>query len=263
MKVHQFWYGKELPLFAIESMTRIHKYGYIPVLWTYNKEKPTNVPSFVSVKNANDVISFKYFSSRFLNSNLTDIKGKSNKKKYYSAAIFSDVFRAKLLHMHGGWWFDTDVMLLKKLPNVKEVVSTLPRKLEGVFARKVPHFENVPLGDVNSSIMKAPQGSPWVANYLSKMINLIEHHHLSKKPLKSNIDLLLLLPTVLPKGVAAHPTLYNPLPVWTSKMGVTSFGYKIPTLDEIARKSYTLSLSGPLLKSRYLEILKFIDNYKK
>ena len=263
MIINQFWYGNELPPFAIKCMKRIKKFGYKPTLWVYEQEKPSNIPSFVTVKNADNIISFEYFQSRFINSKLVHFTKNNKKKKYFVAVALSDIFRVQLLYKFGGWWFDTDVILLKKLPNVKEVVSTLPRKLEGVFARKKPDFNYVPTGDINCSVMKISKGSKWAREYVTRAFALVESHYERGTSMKSIVDIMRLLPDVLPRGVAAHPTLYNPLPVWTSKMGVTSFGYKVPTLDEIARKSYTLSLSGPLLKSRYLEIIKFIDDYRK
>lgn len=263
MRINQFWYGDILPPFAIECMLRIKKFGYQPTLWVYEQGTPKNIPSFVTIKPANIIIPFEYFQSRFINSKIAHIGNKSNKYKYFAAVAFSDVFRVQLLYKISGWWFDTDVILLKKLPNVKEVVSTLPRKLEGVFARQRPHFNYVPNGDINCSVMKIAKGSKWVREYITRATDLVESHYKKGSSMKSIVDIMRLLPDVLPRGVAAHPTLYNPLPVWTSKMGITSFGYKIPTLDEIARTSYTLSLSGPLLKKRYTEIIKFIDSYKK
>ena len=263
MIINQFWFGDILPSFAIECMFRIKKFGYQPTLWVYEQGKPKNIPSFVTIKPANSIIPFEYFQSRFINSKIAHIGNNANKYKYFAAVAFSDVFRVHLLYKVGGWWFDTDVILLKKLPNMKEVVSTLPRKLEGVFARKKPDFNYNPTGDINCSVMKVAKGSRWVREYLTRAFALVESHYKRGTSMKSIVDIMMLLPDVLPRGVAAHPTLYNPLPVWTSKMGVTSFGYKIPTLDEIARKSYTLSLSGPLLKSRYLEIIKFIDSYSR
>ena len=263
MRIHQFWYGNELPPFAIECMKRIKKFGYEPTLWVYEQGKPSNIPSFVTIKNADDIISFEYFQSRFKNSKLVHFTKNNEKKKYFAAVALSDIFRVKLLHKVGGWWFDTDVILLKKLPNVKEVVSTLPRKLDGVFTRKKPNFNYVPTGDINCSVMKVAKGSKWAYKYLIRAFALVESHYEKGTSMKSIVDIMRLLLDVLPKGVAAHPTLYNPLPVWTSKIGATSFGYKIPTLDEIAQKSYTLSLSGPLLKRRYNEIIQFIESYEK
>ena len=261
MIINQFWYGPHLPEFTIESMHRIKRFGYSPVLWTYAQDKPKNIPTYVTVKDANTIIPFEYFNTRFLESKLADFNGKTSERKKYHAIVFlSDMFRARLLYLQGGWWFDTDVILLKKLPTVKEIVSTNPRKLQGVFARKQPHFKEIPHGDVNSSVMKAIKGSSWMKNHLSKMTELVEHHYSLDKPLRTNIELLLILPTVLPKGIAAPPIMFNPLAVWTAKTGVTSFGYKIPSLHEVKNKSYTLSLTGSILKSKYKQLIKQLDD---
>ena len=265
MIINQFWFGDILPSFAIECMFRIKKFGYQPTLWVYEQRRPINIPKYVKVKDANELITFDWFKSRFLKSNLVKFtngsKGNTNNKYFegFAASVFSDIFRAKILHTLGGWWFDPDVLLISRLPNVKDVVSTLPRKLTSARARKHLHFPNLPMADVNSSVMRAPKGSAWAGEYLSMMMRVVEHLHRLKKYLPRNMSLLNLLPSILPRGVAVHPIFFNPIPYWTDKLGVVSWGYTIPTAEEIAKHSFTISLSGGPLKLKYVDILKQIE----
>lgn len=265
--INQFWYSIDhsgnLPSFYYDSVELILRQGYTPILWTYQKLK--NIPNGVVVKDANKIIPYRVKSTLFDNNNYLSKKKESLKtnKKYFDVAIFSDLFRAKLLKDHGGIYFDTDVLLLKKLPNIRNTISTIPRKLEGLQVRtkSLTKFHEA---DINSSVMIAEKGSKWITTYYNRIMDRMEEAHI--KPLKNNTDLLNMLSQVIKDenvpNIVAPPIAYNPIPYWTYQMKdkpFFSFGYKVPSIKQIKENSYTLSLSGIPLKNHYKELLEKLD----
>lgn len=92
---NSYWGGCDLPPYARLSINSYVKQGHKYLLWTHDDLK--NVPDGVIVKDANEIIPRQAFYER------------DNWKKCLS---FSDWFRYKLLYERGGWWVDTDAVMM-------------------------------------------------------------------------------------------------------------------------------------------------------
>lgn len=91
---NSFWAG-ELPPYARLAMNSYVKQGHRFLLWTY--EDIEGVPSGVILKDANEILPQQAVYST---------------KGWRTVLSFSDWFRYKLLYERGGWWVDTDAVLL-------------------------------------------------------------------------------------------------------------------------------------------------------
>lgn len=91
---NSFWAG-ELPPYARLAMNSYVKQGYKFLLWTY--EQLDNVPEGVIIKDANEIIPHAALY---------------NHGGWRQNLSFSDWFRYRLLYERGGWWVDTDAVLM-------------------------------------------------------------------------------------------------------------------------------------------------------
>lgn len=122
---NSFWSG-DLPPYARLAMNSYVKQGHKFLLWTY--ESLDGVPEGVIVKDANEII---------------PQEAVYNHGGWRQNLSFSDWFRYKLLYNRGGWWVDTDAVLM---PN-----ATVPQGDYLFWAGSSPA--------VNNGIMKVPAGS--------------------------------------------------------------------------------------------------------
>ena len=98
MKGNGFWHGSELGELEKLCIDSWIKNGYEFNLWLYDD---IEVPKGVSIKNANDIVSFnQYFTYNEGHSVGTPV-------------AFSNLFRAQLLYNLGGLYIDLDVLCLK------------------------------------------------------------------------------------------------------------------------------------------------------
>ena len=134
-KVHMLWIGTQLGLMEQLTITSFLHHGYDVYLWLYANTSRANLPNDVRVMDANTVISFEEIFHYKRTSQFGTGKG--------SVAGFSDIFRYKLLHDHGGWWVDMDVTCIK------------PFDVKTAYFFRGHH--SLPLV---GNIMKAPKGSP-------------------------------------------------------------------------------------------------------
>lgn len=250
--VHYFWHGSDnVPSYTVCSITRLAKMGYTPVVWAYGPLY--NVPAECQVRDAGEVISYDWFLTNILNSKVL-----ANRPTNVIYGSFSDVFRAAVLYLKGGWWFDVDVIPLRRLPDVEAIVATCPRRMIGPYARPQPHFETAPDGDVNTSVMFAHQGAQWIGEYFDACRAYFEARRQRAAP-KVFAPWMRHLVEKMPPEFAARPLLFNPIPAWTTKLGSVSFGFDVPTAVQIREHSYTLSLSGSLMKARWEYLLAQIE----
>ena len=104
--VNALWIGEYLSSTELLTINSFLNKGHSFVLWSYNELK-TELPKAVILKDANEIFpKSKVFSYKYSNQ-FGHGKG--------SYAGFSDIFRYKLLYLHGGWWTDMDVTCLKAL----------------------------------------------------------------------------------------------------------------------------------------------------
>ena len=102
--------------------------------------------------------------------------------------------------------------------------------------------------------MFAPAGTEWLGDYLKECRAYFEERRVRAAP-NTFSPWLSILVEKMPPAVAARPLLFNPIPAWTTKLGCTSFGFEVPTAEQIRQNSYTVSLSGELLKAKWEKVL--------
>ncbi|MBO7482002.1 MAG: hypothetical protein J6T63_07840 [Bacteroidales bacterium] len=106
LTVNAMWIGKSLSACELLTIKSFLNNGHKFVLWAYD-DIVTPLPAGTVLRDATEIIPRdKVFSYKYSNQ-FGHGKG--------SFAGFSDIFRYKLLYLHGGWWVDMDVTCLKPL----------------------------------------------------------------------------------------------------------------------------------------------------
>lgn len=119
--VNALWIGEHLSSVELLTIKSFLNNGHSFVLWAYDEIK-TELPKGVILKDANEIFpKSKVFSYKYSNQ-FGHGKG--------SFAGFSDIFRYKLLYLHGGWWTDMDVTCLKPLDFETDYVFRTHHDLE-------------------------------------------------------------------------------------------------------------------------------------
>ena len=93
------WIGNRLSSMELLSIESFLHFGYQYHLYCYQPIE--NVPQGVQVRDANEILPE---SEIFLHRGIFGAG---------SPALFSDIWRYKLLHERGGWWVDTDVVCVR------------------------------------------------------------------------------------------------------------------------------------------------------
>lgn len=75
---------------------------------------------------------------------------------------FSDLFRYKRLYEEGGTWVDSDLYLLKKLPDDKIIISSERTAQKGAYKRKI---ESIP----NIGVLRFPKGDKLLKEVIAKI----------------------------------------------------------------------------------------------
>ena len=133
LTVNAMWIGASLSACELLTIKSFINNGHKFVLWAYDNIA-TSLPEGTILKDASEIIPRdRIFSYRYSNQ-FGHGKG--------SYAGFSDIFRYKLLYMHGGWWTDMDVTCLKPLDFNEEYVFRSHHSLPLV-----------------GNVMKCPKGS--------------------------------------------------------------------------------------------------------
>lgn len=104
--VHGLWIGKHLSVIELLCIHSFLHKGHEFHLWLYDQLE-TPLPAGTIVENANLIIASDQVFCYKNKNQFGHGKG--------SYAGFSDIFRYKLLHEHGGWWTDMDVVCLAPL----------------------------------------------------------------------------------------------------------------------------------------------------
>ena len=102
-QVHGLWVDGDLSAFAQLTIASFLRHHGQFTLWTYGF--PANVPSGAEVRDARLVLLEE------------EVFAYAGGQAEGSLGGFSDIFRAKLLYLFGGWWVDMDVTLLRPIPD--------------------------------------------------------------------------------------------------------------------------------------------------
>jgi len=166
--VHGLWIGNALSSTELLTIQSFTDNGHEFHLWAYDSLSSV-LPQGCILHNANDIIPreniFKYkYSNQFGH-------GKG------SYAGFSDIFRYKLLYLHGSWWSDMDVTCLKPLDFEDEYVFRTHQSLPLV-----------------GNVMKCPKGSKLMQLCFEQASSLVSSEntdwHLPIQILCDNVFLL-------------------------------------------------------------------------
>jgi len=251
MEINQFWYDMKntglLPPIYSQSVATIKKHGYKPVLWTYQKFK--NVPKGVIVKNAEEIMPWKR-AKGFME--ITKMPTARHPAQKSGVSGISDYFRHLLMKKKGGWYFDYDIFLMKKLDGLKEVVmSSLPRRVKSRYAKIVPHFPNdkrLFSADLNTSVYRAPKGDPLATKLVEIMDEKIDKKQHWDYPGKFFTDISKIINDMGYSKYVYEPIYFHPNMGDKCAFDTEHFGYKIPSIEEVKKKTYTIGLSGVKLK---------------
>lgn len=103
--IHYFWIGEavsDMELLTFQSCVKSH---HQPVVWSYGSI--TNIPSFVIQKDASEIMACEEFLHY-------------RNDLHLPLANISDIFRYFLLQKIGGYYSDTDVVILRNLDIIRE-----------------------------------------------------------------------------------------------------------------------------------------------
>jgi glycosyltransferase involved in cell wall biosynthesis len=133
--VHGMWVGNALSRLELLTLSSFLHFGHDFHLWAYD-EIATPLPKGVRLRDASEIIPRQRVFRK------TDYDPETGVGKGSYGAPFSDLFRYRLLHEHGGIWVDMDVTCLRPFDFSEDYI-----------------FRSHRIGAVGS-IIKCPRGSP-------------------------------------------------------------------------------------------------------
>jgi hypothetical protein len=143
--IHCFWSNAPLSEMSRLSLQSMVRQGHPVKLYTYDDVGAMQafVPPEVMVVDAGNIVQGATYQLAVLNGGI---------------GCFSDIFRYAVLHECGGWWLDTDIVLVKPLDFAAE----------HVFSAQWSGVEN---GHACvGAVMRAPRGSLHMANLYSRSL---------------------------------------------------------------------------------------------
>ena len=248
---HQFWHSMDNSTTMLKlnllSMASILHQGHTLWLWTY--QNFDNLPDGVQVHDMSELLPRHRFET-FLDNGT-------------GLAHISDLIRMLILERYGGWWLDSDNIVLRPLPaQDKYYFVTLPTKREGggFFhydkrpARYVdsPHMQDTDGKDMlnNSPIFVRDVNDAWVGAMRQQTEELLQHSDGAIEPYRKIINLTRDLVEQHGLQRFVHPPIaFGPLPFWDCDRPfepcvelVTKFGCELPTAERILKESFIVPL---------------------
>ncbi|MEM7104605.1 MAG: glycosyltransferase [Bacteroidota bacterium] len=104
--INGLWIGNKLSPLELLTIKSFLSHGHQFQLWVYQKLE-NQLPAGLILRDANEIIPERDVFAKLE----ADPEFKIGKGSF--AAPFSDLFRYRLLYLHGGWWVDMDVTCLK------------------------------------------------------------------------------------------------------------------------------------------------------
>lgn len=119
-----FWFGDSLPQYQQLALKSFVDHGHTFHLYTYDA---LEAPAGVELKDAQTILPREKIFFYKRSEGLANIAG------------FSDLFRFHLLHDHGGWWVDTDVICLSnQIPEPEIYLGWQDHRLVGSAIMRLP-----------------------------------------------------------------------------------------------------------------------------
>lgn len=116
------WVGERLGSLERACMRSVMRRGHRLTLWSYNP--PANVPEGVMVADADEILPESSVIRHY---------------KSGSVALFSDWFRYELQRHGKGVWLDSDVYLLRPIPDAEYLLTEFEPRLINGAVLKIPH----------------------------------------------------------------------------------------------------------------------------
>lgn len=173
--VHGMWVGGPLSRLELLTLRSFTHFGHEFHLWLYD-DLSVPVPVGVRLRDANEIIPRdKVFKK-------ADYDPETGVGKNSYGAPFSDLFRYRLLHEHGGIWADMDVTCLQPFDFDEEFVFRTHRV--GVVGNimKCPKNSQLMRDTYEKTAAIANERCPWLApnRILSKNVELLGLQHYIK-----------------------------------------------------------------------------------
>jgi len=145
---------------------------------------------------------------------------------------FSDLFRYKLLHKTGGTWCDADMVLLRRLPQNKIIISSENTFKSGAFKSILPFVPNI-------GVLRFEKGDQFLENVIFKIENTF-------KPAEF-CDNMKIFRNLLKKhdyfNLVSDPLDYCPLPWWSCNESYYDTKYKIKYSVETPSNNWMINNS--------------------
>lgn len=235
--VNVLWICRDgvLPKINEQCIISIQQQGYLVLLWTtksHHKLFPASITNNKNIifKDVNEILKY--------NKNVDMLR-------------WSDLFRYKLLYKYGGIWLDSDLFLLKRLPEQNIIVSSESTMKTGAFKSKLSYTASIQVLKFN------------ISNHviLKEVIDKIENNKKSNGKITENQTIF---KTILKKYYTdiSMPILYCPIPYWNAEeiyKNVSKFSVKYGvepfTKQFILDNSIGIHLWGNLTRTKGLDQL--------
>jgi len=195
-EVFTLWIGEDIPYLQEVAIISWIRLGYRVILYTNLKKLSKNLKNYsyyIILKNAYDIL------------------------PYNNEPIlpYADLFRYKVLYQEGGIWLDSDLILLKRLPNQDIIISSEHTFQSGAFkskSTKTPNIGCLKFFKENSLI--------------KKVIDIIEQKMKNPAQWKENMNVFK-KEIVKSNFKTENPSMFCPLPWWNADYLVKDKEYPI------------------------------------
>jgi len=86
---------------------------------------------------------------------------------------FSDLWRYRMLFFKGGTWLDTDMFLLRRLPNDETIISSEHTQQKGTYKSKLPYVANI-------GVLRMKKEDPLLAKVVYRIEKRLAKHKIPK-----------------------------------------------------------------------------------
>ncbi len=103
--VHILWCQGDLDIPCLLTIKSVLNFKHDLIIWTYDYNSLLKYPEYFGyIRDARDILDLD---------SLPEVENPYIDRNYYT--IVSDFFRYKVIYNYGGWWLDSDVVLLARL----------------------------------------------------------------------------------------------------------------------------------------------------
>lgn len=170
--IFSIWIQGDLDDISIVCIKSWIKFGYEVVIYTYSQSLLEH-----------NTWKFKHSNLRYENANLIfdiiDNPDHSELLDTMGYAPLSDIFRLTKINKEGGTYLDTDMFLIRELPDKKEIIGSEYTNQSGAY--KSSRLENP-----NFNVLRLPAGSPILQETIDKILKSKAWRHPHEVGMNSN-----------------------------------------------------------------------------